>query len=373
MNNKFVFYCINFIIIIIYLVIISCVSTPKKTSYIKKDEIENYVYIYTAEDPSSALPNPRYSTDLAKTLIVLKNHVSKNPNDIRARLDIAQIYLVTSNLDLAKQECQKILERDIRNFEARKILAKIAFKKKNYDLALIILNSLGGESSKDSEILNIMALIAIIQNKMDVSLSLLKKALTLNPANIAVRMNLGVLYLKYRQLSSAATQFERVLKQMPENIDAKLHLAIIQSAKGDIKNAERVFKEVLAVRPNNPIALFNLAVLQKNKQDYDNALSNLKKFLKTDYAKVSNVEPAFALIDEIQNLQEANGMKSISDEEISKLAQEIKKKPRLNSDQNNINDFSSDDVFNSSVSTNTNKVDEEILDDINALEKELAH
>ena len=135
MNNKFVFCCIKFMIIVIYLAIISCVSTPKKTSYIKKDEIKNYVYIYTAEDPSSALHNPRYNTDLAKTLVVLKNYVSKNPNDIKARLDIAQIYLITSNLDLAEQECQKILEKDIRNFEARKILAKIAFKKKNYDLA----------------------------------------------------------------------------------------------------------------------------------------------------------------------------------------------------------------------------------------------
>ena len=228
------------------------------------------------------------------------------------------------------------------------------------------------ERSKDTEILNLMALLALAEEKPSVALHLFKQALQIDPGNIPVRMNMGVLYLRHRQLPEAATQFERILRIMPTNMDAKLHLAIIKNARGETAVAERMYREILSARPGNTLALFNLAVLQKNQGRYSHAMNSLKSYLQSDQARSSDTDEVFALINDIQHLQEEGGTKRISDAEIQSLASDLRKRDSSRTQNPNVNTHNDfvDDTSDGGSDPKRSKTN--IEREIDDLERELA-
>lgn len=323
------------------------------------------VEVHSTADRRSAMTDPKQDSTVTGSVRTLTSDTKKNPKDVSALLNLAQLQLAQGKFNEADETAKRALRHDLKNREAKKILAAVAIREQKYDLAEIILNGIGGARNKDSQVLNMLAMIALQRNQNAEALNLFKTAMKLDPSDIAVRMNLGVMYLKYRQLGEASVQFERVLKIMPEHIDAKLHLAIVRASRGQHDVAVAMYNDVLARKKNNPLALFNLAVAQKSKEEYDDAIDNLKAYLKTGYARSSDNDQVFALIDSIQTEKAAKGEK-VSDDEIQALAAKLKEgeggndpsrpKEKSTREANNIVQPQGDDEEN---------------DDVKALEKEL--
>ncbi len=324
------------------------------------------IEVHSTSDRRSAMTDPKQDTTVGNTVKNLANATKKNPRDVTALLNLAQLQLAQGRLLEAEETAKRALRHDLKNREAKKVLAAVAIRNQNYDLAEIILNGIGGVRLKDSQVLNMLAMIALQRSQNQEALGLFKQAMKIDPSDIAVRMNLGVMYLKYRQLGEASVQFERVLKIMPEHIDAKLHLAIVRASRNQGDVAIAMYKDVLGRKKNNPLALFNLAVVQRTKEEYDDAIDNLKAYLKTGHARSSDNDQVFALIDSIQTEKTAKGEK-VSDEEIQSLAAKLKQGEGGNDPSR---------PKEKSVREATNVVqpqlDDDYGDDIKALEKELA-
>lgn len=321
--------------------------------------------VLSTADRRSAMADPKQDSTVSSTVKTLASDTKKNPRNVTSLLNLAQLQLAQGKLTEAEETAKRALRHDLKNREAKKILAAVAIRNQNYDLAEIILNGIGGARLKDSQVLNMLAMIALNRNQNQEALGLFKLAMKVDPSDLAVRMNLGVMYLKYRQLGEASVQFERVLNVMPEHIDAKLHLAIVRASRGQADSAIAMYNDVLSRKKNNPLALFNLAVVQKTKEEYDDAIDNLKAYLKTGYARGSDNDQVFALIDSIQTEKTAKGEK-VSDEEIQSLAAKLKQGEGGN-DPSRPKEKSVREATNVVAPS----VEDEDGEDIKALEKEL--
>lgn len=291
------------------------------------DRSRNEIVISSPSDQRSALPEASNDSSLTNAREKLEENVKSNPKDVGTLLSLAQLQLAQDRFHDSEETCQKILRLDIKNQEARKVLAQAAIRQGNYDMALIFLSALEGEQSRDSSVLNMLGLVSLSRGDSGNAMRLWKQALTLNSNDISVRMNMGVLYLKYRLLSQASTQFERILKVAPNHQDAKLHLAIVNASRGQHEQSVATYKEILSKDKDNPLALYNLAVSEKALSHFEDALDALKSYIKASPGKSAHTDRAFALIEEINSMKQAQDHK-ISDEEIQTLAANLEQRKK---------------------------------------------
>lgn len=289
------------------------------------DSSKREVIISSNSDPRSALPQGDKDSSINRSREQLEESLSPNSRDIKALLSLAELQLTQNLLNQAETTCRKALLVDVKNSDAQRIMAQISIRRQNYKMAMIFLTALGGEDSKDSNVLNMLGLIAYNEKKSSEAVRLWKQAINLNPSDMSARMNLGVIYLKNKMFQQAGAQFERVLKVAPAHQDAKLHLAIVDASRGNYEQAIAAYKSILEQDGSNELALFNLAVAEKNSARYDDALADLKRLIKISKSRSTTTDAAFALIDEINTLN--NKGDKISDDELQALASELAKRP----------------------------------------------
>lgn len=297
---------------------VSCASTGSYTAY---DSDQKVVKVQTSGDISSALPTLMSKSEVQSAINSLKTTIEAEPKNVKALLNLAELYVGAQNYKAAHAVVRKALRYDLRSQKAKKILAEIYLRTDNGDMATIILNGLGGDRSKDPDILNMLATVAMKEDRKSDALYLYQRGLDLDPDNVALRMNVGVLFVRYRQLARAAIQFERVLKVIPEHNDAKLHLAIIEAANGRYDRAEEVYNTILSRKSGNPTALYNLAVLETKRKNFDEAADLLKQYLNSSYARNANNDEIFALMEEIDSRRRRNT--GLSDDEAMSIAEKM--------------------------------------------------
>ncbi len=336
-----------------------CVSDGAYSLY---DPQHASVVLQTSSDARSAMPHLKTRGEIKSATSSLQATIESEPKNVQALLSLAQIYLATSEYDEALKLVRKALRYDLKSPLAKKILAQIYLRTQNTDMATIILNGLGGEASKDSEVLNMLAIVALSENRNSDAMALFRKGLELNPQNVSIRMNLGVLLLQYRQLAKAAIQFERVLKIIPEHSDAKLHLAVLKSTRGKIEDAAEIYQTILAQKSENPMALYNLAVLETKQKHYDDALGLLKSYLNSTYARGSNNDQVYTLVEEIELRKRSQT--GLSDEEARSIAEKMNRKGN--------NERNSSVAKSPEPAKNPNESETKMIDDdIKALEQQL--
>jgi tetratricopeptide (TPR) repeat protein len=289
------------------------------------DSSKKEVIISSNSDPRSALPQGERDSSINRSREQLEESLTPNSRDVKALLSLAELQLTQNRLNDAETSCRRALLVDVKNSDAQRIMAQISIRQQNYKMALIFLTALGGEDSKDSNVHNMLGLIAYNEKKSSEAVRLWKQAINLNPSDMSARMNLGVIYLKNKMFQQAGAQFERVLKVAPAHQDAKLHLAIVDASRGNYDQAIATYKSILDQDNTNELALFNLSVAEKNSGQYDDALAGLKRLIKISKSRSATTDAAFALIDEIQTLN--NKGDKISDDELQALASELAKRP----------------------------------------------
>ena len=303
---------------------ISCQTTSYVANF---DSGKKKIEIQSQADTGSAIYTLQKKGVLNSVRADLKKRLKKKPKDVKAMINLSQVYLAQGNIKKAEMYCRRALKFDLNNKSAKLILAQVYFRNGYSDMAEIILDSLGKSVEKDSIALNLKALVALKNDRPAYAMHFFKESLKYNPSDIATRMNLGVLYVYYRQVDAASVQFERVLKIMPNHVDAKLHLAVVKSSRGQLDLAEGLYKDVLDVDPKNALATYNLAVLEEKRKNLDDSLGYIRSYLSSNYAKKEDNKEVFAMIERLRAKKDMIG-ESVSDSEIQELAGQLDKPAR---------------------------------------------
>jgi len=228
-------------------------------------------------DAEMQISNQKHSL----AIITLKNLVKSNPKIAKARYALAEVYLLTGDLQRAEKEINKALEYGY-----------------NINFSKLLLARIYSEQSEDDEVIEILETISFKDETFEViKLVILGKAFlnqgTIEKANELILMateiapNSGYSYygnsllaITKNNLVEAMRLIDLSLQIEPLNNDAWLIKAQLSENSGDFKEAELAYKNYLTARPlkhDVRLLLANAYLQQKNTTDSESILDSLLK------------------------------------------------------------------------------------------------
>jgi putative PEP-CTERM system TPR-repeat lipoprotein len=132
----------------------------------------------------------------------LKRWLEDNPNDVKVREKLAEIYLATNQIKEVMAQCREILELQPNN--------------------IVALNNLAWYLLKDDP---------------KQALAYAERAIALSPGSASVLDTLAVAQLKNNNVDDARRNIDRALSIDPKNADMRFHEAMIRTAEGDASGA----------------------------------------------------------------------------------------------------------------------------------------
>jgi len=265
--------------------------------------------------------------------------LKKNPNLVKARMALAELYAKKGDFQASLDELDKFLEKQSDNIKARAIrvsvllkmgepekaladaqllvekepevswhkfrLAEIYFSMKQYDKALPLYKKLQEEKPDSVQVLNRVVGINMLQKKPENAMQLVDAFLAKFPENGAAIIVKAKIYLSEGHLDLA----ENVL--LPEVEKGKeaapiVMLAELYRTKKDDAQAIQYYKKALELVPENIGIMMKLADFYLKNGDYPEAIASYEKILvlKADYLPAMN-NLAFLYTEEGENLDRA--------------------------------------------------------------------
>ena len=196
----------------------------------------------SAQTPLEQAASARAKGDLDSAVIILKNGLQRNPQDLPARLLLGDIYIEQGAALAAQKELEVARSLGANDRRINILLAKTFLLQAKFEDAL---KEVGGATVRDNDTVDMM----IIRGQALAGLN---------------------------RVPDAMTSFRRALDKAPHSADARIGLARAETAAGKWKEASAQLDTVLAEEPGNTnawVARGELAQAQGNHQGALNAYS----------------------------------------------------------------------------------------------------
>src|SRR5580704_16092858 len=230
----------------------------KGISYFERDNCDAAVIEYDNAiqiDSNYAAAHYELSRCLAKkgdwtrAFQELSRSVQLDPNDFKAQLDLADLYLAGRRFQEARDHAAIVLGKDPQNARAEVIAS-------NADAAL-------GDSKK--------------------GLSEAQQAVQMDPNRSLSYLNLGFMYERSSDIAAAEQDFVKALSLDPKSASATIALGSFYQRQKRWGDAEKEFNAAVSMDPQNPaprVALANLYLAQGKKPEAEQTIQQAKTALK---------------------------------------------------------------------------------------------
>ena len=240
--------------------------------------------------------------------IDLKNAVSDKPQDAKARFELGNVYLLTSDYSDAEKELVRAKELGYSPLKTEPLLLKAVFYQNDFDRVLMKSAALQDEQLKANSKINLYTYLSKIKSEHDsTSIVLPENALTgddlliarsysefsagnndaaLNIANSFQNPNdesleksilLGLIYAQLRRYDDAIKAFEEAMTVAPNYYFTYFKLAEVQILADKLDGAEPIVKKLLDLNPNNPYSNFLMAQINFKQEKFSLAFSHAEK------------------------------------------------------------------------------------------------
>lgn len=346
--------------------------------------------------------------DLQGALEEIKKTLDTDPKNPLANSQVAVIYHLMGQYDLAEKALKIVLEVVPNNIDARTKLGSLYVLKNNYIDAISELETVVAQGKNTFQGEQAAKILADLAQKLGPQMENLRqaatskneflRALNSDPSNVEAHFNLGIIYTRQGLLNDAKQQFEAVVKLDPGIARAHLALAQIYTDLGDYAHAvdafnayfglnadpanddrltepyltvvgQKLFTEnkedaatstfeaLLARNPESAPAYFYLGLIKARSGAFDKAVFNYKEVLKRVPSHVgARINYALVLeqlgreeeaLDEYRQVQQASPPGNIR----------TSAEQRITNIQRAINGFSSNLSYNMSFDNNANLSD----------------
>lgn len=213
------------------------------------------------------LNKPEGSTPpvLQRAMDEAKASIKKNPNDIGARITLAQLYLQNKMYDEAIAECKLVLKSSKDNEYA-------------YSLMGVAEDLKGNQKAAEKYYLKAIELGS-------------KKTMSqLNPAIVESRFRVGKIYLDQKKYDKALLQFQTLADQNSMDADSRYYLGLTLYKMGKYDKAIESLEGAVKFVPDYYEAFYTLGQAYEKKGDKDKAIEAYKKALKakSDYQEAKD-------------------------------------------------------------------------------------
>jgi tetratricopeptide (TPR) repeat protein len=259
------------------------------------------------------LYNPRLASKVA---LLYENILDVDPENINARLSLADLHLYLGEVEGAISELEEILDIASDRSDVYNILGKLYLKQGDTDSAIMVIESAFRAGVKDTSLTEILAGAYIEKNRIDEAISLYMGLVAADPDNNNYLRILGELQGRVDLVDDAANSFYSMLtldqsfssevmhkledlkKKQPNNIHVKEVLAdvylkaiqpslasveleeIVNMDKGRLDKVISKFKESLDKYPDEPSTLMALGRALTMKQSYSEAVAIYGKLMR---------------------------------------------------------------------------------------------
>ena len=201
--------------------------------------------------------------------------VQDQPQNVEARLFLAQAHLLNKEKEQAREQAKKALELKPDSVEARRFLYGTYLQDKDYKGAIDFIQGYLRYNEKDMFNLSALGETYLIKGDLAAARATFNKMISLEPKNPLGYFELARMELKQKQTEPAIKYLVEALNQNPEFIPAlQLLIGMYLEQNKPVKAAEAVNKS-LARAPNNSVLLQMLgeiSLVQKKPQEAAQAL-----------------------------------------------------------------------------------------------------
>ncbi len=213
------------------------------------------------------LNKPEGSTPpvLQRSINEAKARLKKNPNDMDAHVQLAQLYLQNKQYADAIAECKIIIKADKEN-EVAYALYGIAEDEQ-------------GNTKK-----------AIEYYKKTIEVGEKKRRSNTNPAIVQARFRLGKIYLDQKKYDEALVQFRTLADQNGMDSDSRYYIGLTMYRKGGYDEAINWLEQAVKFVPDYYEAFYTLGQAYEKKGDKAKAIEAYKSALKAkpDYQEAKD-------------------------------------------------------------------------------------
>ncbi len=212
----------------------------------------------------------------------LKNALKADPNNIEARIQLADLYIQQNNGTSAEKEIKAAIERGKLHHELDAKLAQTYLLQGKYEDVLNELSPDGVPDEVRPGLLCARAEAYFSLGKPKAAISTYQAAETLIPDDARPKIGLARAYIRVGDLQSANVNADAALRIDPNSADAIVAKGQVLQAQGDRENAVAKFDEALKIKPNDIVGLISRAVALVDLKQYDKAMPDILAARKTD-------------------------------------------------------------------------------------------
>jgi Tfp pilus assembly protein PilF len=180
----------------------------------RETALEKRQQSFTAEPTTGrmiALAHQKWLQDDREGALTLQREwLADNPQDIAARLQLANAYLLLEREDDAAREYQRVLEQDATNIRALNNLAWL-HKNKDLDAALEFAERAYAQAPSSPEVLDTLAQLYLQSGQADRALRMAERALAENPESPTYRLRMAQSLTQLGQTDRALQMLEPLL------------------------------------------------------------------------------------------------------------------------------------------------------------------
>ena len=186
--------------------------------------------------------------------------VSLQPRSARGHVGLADVYLQTNELDLARRSISRALELSPGLAEAQGQAIAVALQRKQFDAALEVARSMQAQRPADALGFALEGEIESRRGRWDAAAAALRKALDKQaPGAAAIKLHIAL--LRDGKAAEAEQFAASWLKRQPKDTSFLFQLADAAQVGGNNALAEQRYQQILALQPEHVLALNNLAML----------------------------------------------------------------------------------------------------------------
>ncbi len=263
--------------------------------------------------------NPRLASKVA---LMYEHMLDKDPDNINARLSLADLHLFLGEVDGAISELQEILDIAPERTDVYNILGKLFIKQGDRDSAIDVIEAAFRANVKDTGLTEMLAGAYIEKNRIDDAILLYTGLVAIEPDNKNYLRVLGELQARVDHLDEAAKSFysminsdstfvpevmyklEGLKNKDPGNIAVKemladVYLKTVKPASAvaeledvlamDPKSVDRIISKLrsaLGKYPDEPAALKALGRALTLKGDFSEAVDEYRRLMNRDAGRI---------------------------------------------------------------------------------------
>jgi tetratricopeptide (TPR) repeat protein len=243
--------------------------------------------------------------DTRQAASMLRSLVDRDPGAAGARVTLAETVLNQGGFEEASTLAREALSREPKNLSAYCVLARAAEAQKDAQMARLLVSQ--GLKIQDAAgcLHFVLGLVLYREKQLGQALEEFERAVDNQPELIEARFRIAQISMALKDFKKAIASYEAVVKVDPKNAAAWVNMGVAYKGSARFDEAEKAYLKAIEIAGNDapiPEAHFDLGVLYlRNLSKSEEAKAQLKRYLQLGSTQTN--DPAFAMLDEIEQLK----------------------------------------------------------------------